>query len=1278
NNWKGLPRFLVLAAEGSMFIGIEKNDDCICAPGQCGDCENGFTVLSDEIKWVSDGQIDCSEYSNKCNEIQGMCKNNAGSSFGFANKKCNNHDDNGNCIEWKYYNRFKVNCDSDGEPKVYFYSSSSVDAKKELRSPEFRYYMPYKSCDKDKKFDFSIYNGSGSSASPPLYKYTLWPVNGMLAKNKPTITLESGDLLAPTRIRFWREDPSGQSPDVYEPMGLWDGKFALNCYVDYFQSESGIAFHPHEEIGDVGGCGNYNNKRCVVNNPDEWDSYISPPDNNYDFIQILDSEDCVVCSGDKTCDPQEDECKTCGENYANCKPQTAVVYIPTALGYDDMTNTGSISSNCKGNSMYVPTDEDEKNLYYQEEWNYGLLDIWKPTSNWQIVQYFGDEDLPAVNFMDCENTIDVKELSGTASSATNIAPNAKESLCAKTRESFTNPVIFMHNEISKLGIYLNPQPGEKPSVKDVAYVLGSQFKITKGVVDKKWLCYGSSTYDGEETILAPQGMRFFYPQGITTYALYESPVYNLQLDGSTSITHLSPFSKQLSQNRITSLNMKVPTLNTGIRNMGTEIKEEDYAEVVLYNMTIEGTDEVNILDGGEFILRNKGDTSVTWYYGRLDCGSSGTIEDAINYIQTSSQKCSNNGCKDVLKPKYSFAPSDMAERLKEYANNKSDKYDLRYITIKPNSMQSFSLANKLFEWGTQNKNLDKIEYLFYHPESGKRIKVTISRVVQDVPLKISSFNPNEVFAQEGSRVCFLNKDNKERIVKKTVDGTSEDIKIDSGAVACEDVSKSKFTDDKLNSELKIIPVSFGSEQSFTLLGNITEQVTRVGSAYENPLYESLVLNPDAPATPAIISTEMLDISVVNKDNVKDIAGKIAQQSNVISNVCNRKITRNVCSNDAIASEEIFIGDSEYLLGTVEVDGKKTDITVNATKCVKMLPILIRLNSDKNISSEDINKIKSLVDEAVKQGAKIDALVFVLLVDDTGRNYRGKCSLQNYFKGLENISRQVLWEDYSKKNEYYMNHKIYSFVLLGINFKDVTRDESCWSYEELRDQTSRLLSEEVPTMIGSGIIGLGQYCLVDKSCYPISTGIKNGDYGLMYSPDKDYFIPWSGWQYTLRDRYLSELIKKSYGIGGLGALGIGTSGGISGMGIFGGTGGITSGMGGSNILGGTGGITSGMGGSNILGGTGGITSGMGGSNILGGISGTSTSGGIFVPDWFSKTSLEWKNPYTREWFEACGRYYTMGEGKTITEFNEEYIEPGQQGNYCDPSRLMELYKRYKCR
>ncbi len=318
----------------------------------------------------------------------------------------------------------------------------------------------------------------------------------------------------------------------------------------------------------------------------------------------------------------------------------------------------------------------------------------------------------------------------------------------------------------------------------------------------------------------------------------------------------------------------------------------------------------------------------------------------------------------------------------------------------------------------------------------------------------------------------------------------------------------------------------------------------------------------------------------------------------------------------------------------------------------MLPILIRLNSNENVSVDTQNKITALVQKVMEKGGDLDALGFVLLVEDTGRATRGNCSIPGYLRSINNISKYALTKgEWGSGEQKYKKH-LYSLILLGINMKSIASDDSCWSYEQLRDQMHNLLVEEVPTMVGSGVIGLGQYCLADKNCYPISTGENGKDYGLVYASNLPSNSVWTDvvdWKADMVQEVNFKMIQTAYQHFGLQSL-------ITGGQMFGGS---ESGQQPISLYGPS----------------------LFNTQFTPPQSGISTSGaGLsfnLVQSLFSD-GIEWKNPYTREWFDACGRYYNEGEGKTMLQFNEEDIPRGQQGNYCDPSRLMELYKRYKCR
>jgi hypothetical protein len=55
----------------------------------------------------------------------------------------------------------------------------------------------------------------------------------------------------------------------------------------------------------------------------------------------------------------------------------------------------------------------------------------------------------------------------------------------------------------------------------------------------------------------------------------------------------------------------------------------------------------------------------------------------------------------------------------------------------------------------------------------------------------------------------------------------------------------------------------------------------------------------------------------------------------------------------------------------------------------------------------------------------------------------------------------------------------------------------------------------------------------------------------------------------------------------------------------------------------------------------------------------------------------KDPYAREWFDRCGKYYYEGTGQALLVYTASEVPEGEQGNQCDQSKMMSLYQKYKC-
>ena len=956
------------------------------------------------------------------------------------------------------------------------------------------------------------------------------------------------------------------------------------------------------------------------------------------------------------------------------------------------------------------------------------------------------------------------------------------------------------------------------------------------------------------------------PDAHGQYAVYDSPYYpNFKTyvrDNEVLYYHLSPFATDanpgahgrtsLDQGILGTVDYDVRSITAndrlyrdatwGIADiLGTGENgdgKEHVADVYLYNLTLNSvvnnvettTDVIDLVEGDILLLNNTGGEDIVWYYGKLTpCFEKDDLSDKINEkMNATCEGSTNTATADCIKnpKKYSISPVDMNNYLQDQAA--SSPQFVSQLTLKQNEKR---IVDTVLQTTTTNPIIlplgpgeETATYLFYNPYSGKRMTVRVSKQTQNILLQINSFSPTTVSVQQGgsdNQLCIYNKDDVGRKVTYEAAGSgasTESVTIASGEQNCKqpsyfDTHKAK---DILTGKYLIVGKDeIGSSNVISMLENITKAIAIPEDGANNPAYKFQILNPKAPATPSLITTELIDVDGLKTATDAQYGG-IAREIETIEGVCRLELiqeTAECVSIPPTQSENVVVPvqyDDIKLAGcccrnagpTTECkhevteqqckDLKKSDSSWNYAqcpvgcccktdptngiktcpplseavctdaehkagmytygymcpteakvykqRCISTLPFFIHIKSpDTNISTERIKAMKLAIDKVEgqlstgalkdKEGNKLDMIGYVIVIDDPGVAKRGQCKISNYLDGLRNVSQYAV-------TKYGTPSMIIGF---GLNRNSI-ESRSCWSNTELAAQAKQLFDEDIIMLIGSGVIGMGQYCLVDTSCQPVSasTGISDGsDYGLYYDPLTSATKPF-GYGVNRPDvvigvqsfsDYLRSLPASAFTgtttVSGLTPAPISTNIGTiipTGSNIYLNVKAMNKNTGEMSYSGvkptGIGGFPSG--GATLLPGEtlAPVDLSMPGGSLivsdqLSGLSGNTglqnvdlisqylgylqssgvdlgTYGGNMasLPDLMNNfgrlndpsivlAGTYRKDPFTRVWFDQCGKYYYEGEGQMINIFSESDIPQGQQGNQCDPSRMMELYKKYKC-
>ncbi|MEM3363885.1 MAG: hypothetical protein QXS93_00025 [Candidatus Micrarchaeia archaeon] len=1018
--------------------------------------------------------------------------------------------------------------------------------------------------------------------------------------------------------------------------------------------------------------------------------------------------------------------------------------------------------------------------------------------------------------------------------------------------AFAGGIMFLLNDVSPAKSRFDENEIEKgTSEMSMGYALTNKFTIpnTQLTIGQKAACFGESTFDGIQEVIAPQAVNIYTPDAHGEYAIYDSPFYpNFKLktkDGDMFYYHLSPFAtdsgsgnvrSSLDKGKLGTVMYDVPKTYDGIRyyrdarfgindflGKGDLIKDgkEHVADVYLYNLTIgavangvvTSVDIVDVMEGDFLLLNNTGEEPIVWYYGIITpCVNNDDIEDKIK--EKMAFKCDAGKEKDCITnpKKYSISPIDMDNYLNDVAASSPNL--VSRVVIAPREKR---IVETSMEGNAPNSiklvlpaNEQSATYVFYNPYSGKRMMVRVSKHVENILLQINSFSPSSVSLQPGgtdSELCILNKDKVERkILYETLDGNIEkEVIIKPGNTDCNVPSyfnTHKAKDALTGKYLTVGEDKIGGDTAISQLKDITAAIALSKEGADNPAYKFQVLNPKAAATPAIITTEIIDVDAINP---ADDSSGIVREVEIIEGVCRLEMIRQesttcgqttssqaenlkieityddvkltgCCCRQVGTSTECRYGLSEIECNTLRkagggwgygqcpvgccctnVNGNKqceynvdentcknskreysyfcpTKSTVYKQRCISTLPFFIHIKSgETSIGLERINKMKQMIDAVYDglqksstlkdAGEKLDLIGYVVVIDDPGVGKRGQCSLSGYIDDLRNVSQYAA-----------TRYGIPSMIIgLGLN-RNIDEKNSCWSNTELADQTRRLFSEDIMIMVGSGIIGMGQYCLVDTSCQPLTSGKAGADYGLYYDVHTSSSSPFAygvnradviiGGVTSFSD-YLRSLPSSAFGsitptstlesISMQPSITLPTRAEIRYnvmRKVNAKTGNITyvnvkPTYGSDFTLGTQPSLQGNILDSSTLGNVptlgdqvGGLSGGanlqytnlvidyinyLSQSGVV--ISGLS-EGSISLPaliDQFNNINLPSnvlsgtyrKDPYARVWFDQCGKYYYEGEGQTLIIFSETDIPRGQQGNQCDPSRMMELYKKYKC-
>jgi len=593
-----------------------------------------------------------------------------------------------------------------------------------------------------------------------------------------------------------------------------------------------------------------------------------------------------------------------------------------------------------------------------------------------------------------------------------------------SEDALTNGLFFMLNSVDTSDYYFNEEYNENVVENSKGYVLSEPFTVENNN-GKKLLCFGADTFNGQEVILAAGDKVNVNLDLKTQYSIYEPAYYsNLALDNERTFSHVSLFARQnIEDYKIASFEYKKPmTIDNHIINKPIS---DGSVNIYLYNLTTKletkvgletvksDFDVIHLIEGENLIFKNTGTEPITWFYGENDICGKGfekVLADLYN------RKCEKNefgydncilntyGPEQGYSKVYSVNPYDVSNYL-SYHKYKS-------VTVLPGATESISLNVNDLESGTT-------EYLFFHPESGKRLNVIVSNEKQVVNIDINTFSQDSVnlLDNDYTKLCLRNYDSVSKSIKLVPSpGTTKIVTVSSGGVECiskTELKKAEFVrDSTLNRKLKLnykSVIQYDNNLMETLK-QITNKVTENTLASYNPAYNFLELNVGAAATPSIITTEVIDYGDIIKYHSKpDFIHSVATQ--IFTIVSNSRIDfKGICDSDenynnvpegticVLDENEEVVGESKEDLLNEFVSISNTNCNnetkfptsedrekclatqkkaleniyeifedlnpytvVNEDKVITMLPILIHFNNNKNeLSPAEIMRVKSFI------------------------------------------------------------------------------------------------------------------------------------------------------------------------------------------------------------------------------------------------------------------------------------------------------------------------------
>ena len=879
--------------------------------------------------------------------------------------------------------------------------------------------------------------------------------------------------------------------------------------------------------------------------------------------------------------------------------------------------------------------------------------------------------------------------------------------------------MFLINDIGPAEGYFDAKEiTDGVSELSLGYAVTETFKV-ENKQGTKALCFGDDSFDGIQDVISPLAVNTYTPDAHGTYSIYDAPYYpNLLWEGS-SFSHISPFARPLSGSELGTFEFNMQSIIQNNReyikaeiNLNEVLKNNEIVDIYLYNLTLSANvgdrelpvDNVELMEGEKLVLNNTGPDKILWYYGKLDPCDEDDIEGIIEEKLMSS--CGGaDGLEDCIKnPRgHSVSPIDMIDYL-DTKGRYAKKLEINSggsITIPTVSPDRGHPPHILYG---PSGGETSVEYMFYNPYSGKSFIVRVYREVVDVKLQINSFSPSSISVAEGSQVCITNTDDVDRGLNVLVD-SPETITLSPGGRKCLDANPTitrAIVDPLTGRKLERTISGYDDRDVLGTIQNIAREIAVPKSGANNPVYDYQLLNPRAPATPSVISTEVIDVDVLVKavDEFDfEVFKGIAQQVAVIEETCRfeQAAKAQQCgsgagqgpSNDNLEHKLDYVDFSMdgcccRKIGEKEIDYSDCisldeerctgsykytytcpyETSVYKQRCLSTIPIYIKIGADETeISPEKVKAMKMAIDLIHNEldniepfrsdrGETVDLLGFIILIEDPGPSKRGECKIASYLDGIKDVSKHAVVE-----------HGTPSIILgFGLN-RNPLEWSSCWTDTELGEQVRGLYQEEFMTMIGYGIIGMGQYCLIDTACQPLSVGgLPRNDYGLYYKQGETFTYHGDS-AVLLGTPSFTDYLTFSLLGGGTSTLGTNW---LVDAGITGYQEGFDPEQGVS-----------------LFSGYSGISRYHEGISALGayGVGTPSSPFMSFAADLNDPSrvlsGLTRKDPYARAWFDQCGKYYYEGLGQVSVTFSESDIPPGQQGSQCDPSRMMELYKKYKC-